>query len=65
VSKASHRREYPVRRPKEQNRDLLKLLLDQERRRKAKEEKELRIRISKVIPSSDTVSSPSNSMDGM
>ena len=65
MSKASHQRIYPIRRPKERERDLLQELLEQERKQKSKEEKESRIRISKVIPSNDTVFSPSNITDSM
>jgi len=65
VSKASHRRGYPIRRPKDYERDLMKELLEQEQIERSKEEKRSRIHISKVIPLNDTVSSPSNLMDGM
>jgi rRNA pseudouridine-1189 N-methylase Emg1 (Nep1/Mra1 family) len=43
VSKASHRREYPVRRPKDYERDLMKELLEQERIQKQREEREIRV----------------------
>lgn len=56
---------YPIRRGKERPRDLLKELLEQEQKQRAKEEKESRIRISKVIPLNDTVYSHLNSTDGM
>jgi hypothetical protein len=65
VSKASKQRIYPIRRPKERERDLLKELLEQERKQKSKEEKESRIHIRKDIPLNDTVYSHLNSMDGM
>jgi hypothetical protein len=67
VSKVSKQvgKYYPIRRGKERPRDLLQELLEQERKQKSKEEKESRIHIRKDIPSSDIVSSHSNSMDGM
>ena len=49
VSKASKQRVYPIRRPKERERDLLQELLEQERKQRSKEQKESRIRIRKDI----------------
>jgi rRNA pseudouridine-1189 N-methylase Emg1 (Nep1/Mra1 family) len=43
VSKASHRKGYPIRRPKDYERDLLQELLEQERIKKLREEKEIRV----------------------
>lgn len=55
MSKVSHKREYPIRRPKERPRNLeLELLKEQLRQEKLKE-RETRI-IGKVIHSKDTVS---------
>lgn len=65
MSKASHNRGYPIRRPKDYTRDLLEELLEQERKERARQQKESRIHIPRAIPSSGTAFSPSNTMDGM
>jgi hypothetical protein len=43
VSKASHRQGYPIRRPKDYERNLLEELLEQERIKRLKEERETRV----------------------
>jgi rRNA pseudouridine-1189 N-methylase Emg1 (Nep1/Mra1 family) len=43
VSKASHNRGYPIRRPKDYERNLLEELLEQERIQKQREEREIRV----------------------
>jgi len=49
VSKVSHKREYPIRRPKEKERNLLLELLKQEQIKQKQKEREQRI-IGKEIP---------------
>lgn len=43
MSKASHNRGYPIRRPKDYERNLLEELLEQERIQKQREEREIRV----------------------